>query len=286
MSEPEARFRIPNSVGLCPSRRVSRIQLHYAIQFIAASGMALGKPQPDGSQMALDWSPEITGFIGQEITGVRSFYLALEPTTLTSHILDQQQQAIASLPLHGKTMASALAWHHAELTKLGVDADKIAFLEYPDDFPDHPLAHGAVFDASDEANRSAVAAYFAHTRPLLQDIVNARSVASPLRIWPHHFDMATLITLTGTGEAARTIGVGLSPGDRSDDQPYWYVTPWPSPSEEQLPALSGGNWHTEGWIGAILTAAEVGDPTLDTTQQAIKAFLEEAVSVCYDLLEK
>lgn len=262
-----------------------RIQLHYAIQFIAATGMALGTPQPDGSQMTLDWNPEIEGFMGIKLTGTHPCYVALEPTTLTSLILDEQKCAIASLPLPNKTMTSALAWHHAELTKLGSNADTIALLDYPDDFPDHPLAHGAVFDANDEAGRSAVVAYFTHTRPLLQDIVTTRSEASPVYIWPHHFDMATLITLSGKGETAQTIGVGLSPGDSSYDQPYWYVTPWPYPPQAKLPALSWGNWHTEGWIGAILTAAEVGNPTLDKTEQSIQAFLEEAVSICYELLE-
>jgi hypothetical protein len=41
----------------------SRIQLHYAIQCIAATGMALGESRPDGSQMPLAWNDRIQGFI-------------------------------------------------------------------------------------------------------------------------------------------------------------------------------------------------------------------------------
>lgn len=263
----------------------SRIQLHYAIQFIAATGMALGEPQPDGSHMTLNWSPDINGFIGLKIPGIHPCYLALEPASLTSLILDDQHQRITSLPLSGKTLAAALDWHKAKLMQLGGDADKIALLDYPDDFPDHPLAHGAVFDAGDEAGLSALAAYFAHTHPLLQSVAVSEAGASPLHIWPHHFDMATLITLGGQGEEAQTIGVGLSPGDGGYDQPYWYVAPWPYPPQEKLPDLSLGKWHTAGWIGAILTAAEVGDPALESTQQTLKTFLDEAVSACYALLK-
>jgi hypothetical protein len=176
------------------------------------------------------------------------------------------------------------AKYKGELTKLGVDADKVAFLSYPDDFPDHPLAHGAQFEPGDEAGRKTLTAYFAVTRPLLQSIVTNQAGASPIHLWPHHFDMATLITLAGEGETAQTIGVGFSPGDGGYDQPYWYVTPWPYPDKAALPSLVVGTWHTEGWIGAILRADEVGDPTSVTTQQTLKTFLETAVSACQQLL--
>lgn len=262
----------------------SRIQLHYAIQFMAATGMALLEPQPDGSQMTLDWSADLKGFVGQRISGVHPCYLTLEPVSLTSLILDVQQQEIASLPLIGKTMDAALDWHNAELTKLGIDTDKVAFLSYPDDFPDQPLAHSAQFESGDEAGRKTLAAYFAVTRPLLQSIVTNQAGASPIHIWPHHFDLATLITLAREGEAAQTIGVGFSPGDGSYDQPYWYVTPWPYPDKAALPSLAAGMWHTEGWIGAILLANELSEPTSTTTQQTVKAFLENAVSACHKLL--
>lgn len=262
----------------------SRIQLHYAIQFMAATGMALLEPQPDGSQMTLDWSADLKGFVGQRVPGMHPYYLTLDPVTLTSLILDDQYREIASLPLIGNTMEAALTWHKGELTKLGVDADPIAFISYPDDFPDHPLAHGATFDAGDEAGRGAIAAYFAVTRPLLQAIAASQAGASPIHTWPHHFDMATLITLVGEGEAAKTVGAGLSPGDDGYDQPYWYVTPWPYPAKESLPSLSAGSWHTEGWVGAILRADEVGDPASAATQQTVKTFLTEAVGACTELL--
>ncbi|MFE4105841.1 hypothetical protein [Almyronema epifaneia] len=262
----------------------SRIQLHYAIQFMAATGMALVEAQPDGSQMTLDWCDDLKAFIGQRILGDRPCYLALDPVQLISLILDDQQQAIASFPLIGKTMETALNWHKAELSKLGVDAEKIAFLSYPNDFPDHPLAHGAQFASGDEEGRKTVAAYFAVTYPLLYGIIISQAGASPIYIWPHHFDMATLVTLAGEGASAQTIGAGFSPGDNGYNQPYWYVTPWPYPDKQALPSLAVGTWHTEGWIGAILLADELAEATSATTQQTVKTFLETAVSVCHKLL--
>lgn len=264
----------------------SRIQLHYAIQFMAATNRALGTPRPDSSQVTIDWSDALNGFVGQPLPGDKSCYLALDPANLNSMILDDQQRVVASLSLIGRTMDIALDWHQTELTQLGVTTDNIEFLRYPDDFPDHPLAHGAAFELGDAAARKLLATYFATTRPLLQALVTAHPEASPIYIWPHHFDMATLMTLAGEGESAQTVGVGFSPGDGGYNQPYWYVTPWPYPAKEVLPALSVGDWHTEGWIGAILLADAIGDPTSQDAQRQIQICFDEAVKACRTLLSE
>ena len=48
----------------------------------------------------------------------------------------------------------------------------------------------------------------------------------------------------GTVESARTIGVGLSPGDENISEPYFYVTPWPYPPPAKLPKLPEiGAWY-------------------------------------------
>jgi hypothetical protein len=128
-----------------PSELVeSRLQLHYAIQFIAATGAALAEPLPDYSHTSLAWHPVLEVFVGPAIQAPQSFQVALDPVSLTLIVLDQESETIASLPLPGKTMAAGLSWLQQELSQLSVDASKIVFLDYPpDDFPDHALAHGA-----------------------------------------------------------------------------------------------------------------------------------------------
>ena len=82
---------------------------------------------------------------------------------------------------------------------------------------------------------------------------------SPVRCWAHHFDIATYVSLeAGDFETARGIGVGLSPGDESYGEPYFYVNPWPHPDPADLPDPPGlGHWHTQGFVGAILTGSEL-----------------------------
>jgi hypothetical protein len=265
----------------------SRLQLHYAIQFIAATGAALAESLPDYSHTSLDWSPDLALFWGSPIRAATPFRVALNPVTLTSLLLDRQQQAIATFPLHQKTLVEGMSWHQGEIAKLGADASKIEFLVYPpDDFPDHPLAHGAAFHNREEAGRQELTGYYAHTHRLLQELVDATEDASPIHIWPHHFDMAVLISLSGKkGGEPMTIGVGMSPGDLSYNEPYWYVSPYPHPDTAHLPPLAGhGFWHTEHWVGAVLTASKLTQESAATQEEQVRTFLQSAVEASQALL--
>ncbi len=274
----------------------SRLQLHYAIQFIAAAGAALAEPLPDYSHTSLDWNPDLAVFLGAPIRAVTPFRVALNPVTLTSILLDSKQEAIATFPLQHKTLVEGMSWHQGEISKLGADASKIEFVSYPpDDFPDHPLAHGEVFPGrryADESNaevgRQELADYYALTHRLLQEIVDATEDASPIHIWPHHFDMALLISLSGKkGEEPMTIGIGMSPGDKSYDEPYWYVSPYPYLKLENLPSLAGhGFWHTEHWLGAVLTASKVTQDSAEAQEEQVRAFLQSALEASKALLKK
>ncbi|HEY9889287.1 MAG TPA: hypothetical protein V6D02_12860, partial [Candidatus Obscuribacterales bacterium] len=86
-----------------------RLQLHYAVQLIAAVGMATGDPKPDGSQMTLTWDDELNGYVGAPIPGTQ-IQVALLPGALTSLVL-QARHPVATLALAGHTLLQALAWH-------------------------------------------------------------------------------------------------------------------------------------------------------------------------------
>lgn len=266
----------------------SRVQLHYAIQLIAATGAALAEPIPDYSHTSLVWNTVLKAFVGTAIRATQSFQVAFDPVGFTLSLLNGQSDPIASLPLTGKTMTEGLQWLKQEVSKLGADATKIVFLDYPpDDFPAHPLAQGALFDGSQTEALSELAAYYANTHLLLEPIVSKHEDASAIRIWSHHFDMATLIMLPGMKDGSPlTVGAGFSPGDTSYNEPYWYVSPYPYPDTASLPALDGhGFWHTQHWVGGVLTAAQLPDSaSAEAQQQQVEAFLQSALEASIALL--
>ncbi|MCU0571027.1 MAG: hypothetical protein MUF49_31230 [Oculatellaceae cyanobacterium Prado106] len=255
----------------------SRIQLHYAIQYIAATGAALATPKPDGSQASLSWQPDLNLFVGDLIPAPHPFRVALDPIALSVLILDDQGMAIAQCPLHQKTLMQGLEWLKTEVAKRGAEAEKIQFLSYPpNDFPVHDLAQGMPFDPRDVASRHQLINAYAQTDVILRSL----DYKLPVLIWPHHFDIAMLIQLNDT----QSIGVGFSPGDTSYDEPYWYVSPYPYPDPSQLPAIeSTGFWHTSHWVGGVLLASALSSDR-EAAMMQIQQFITATIQASEGLL--
>jgi hypothetical protein len=283
--------RTPKTREITPQELTeSRLQLHYAVQYIAATGAALAEPLPDNSHTSFGWNPVLEAFVGSTIPAAQPFQIALEPISLTLIVVDDQNDAIASFPLHEKTMREGLDWLQQQVSKLSADASKIVFLDYPpNDFPDHPLAHGASFDASQTLALRELADYYIMTDQLLQTIVTTNENASAIHIWPHHLDIAMLITLPDTKNGhSLTVGIGLSPGDTSYPEPYWYVYPYPYPDIANLPILDGqAFWHTQHWVGAVLRSSHLTkNASAETQQQQVATFLHSAVQASVILLKQ
>jgi hypothetical protein len=257
----------------------SRVELHWAAQIVAAVGRALIPAVPDDSHTSLEWVGAQRLLLGGATpAGLR---LGLRPADLTLALIDPTGRAPKEMPLAGRTLADAQAW---AAEGFGV----LTTVVPPYEMPPHAVARGGTFTGADGAALAELARWYAAADELLRAFREvqalARGRAAPVRCWPHHFDIATLIALPPGGSAeTRTIGLGLSPGDGSYAQPYFYVTPWPYPAHPDdltLPALPGGAaWHRTGWFGAVLTATAIfadtgGSPS--TRGEAVRRFLEVA----------
>ncbi len=265
----------------------ARLQLHWAVHLLAAFGRSLVAARSDSSHSAVTWDVARRALVTAESTDGSRLRLALRPGHASLHLLAGPDPGGDVFPLRDRRWDEAFAWLQAELlVRLGKDG---AALEAPSpDIPGHPVARGAAFDA-DPAALAELERWFHDAHLLLEGVRAREPSASPVRCWPHHFDMATLVTLDPNldPEEARSIGVGMTPGDGSYAEPYWYVTPWPYPEDAELPDLPRpARWHTEGWLGAVLTAPDLvaaGDAAkqAETTSTCIVA----SIDACRALLE-
>lgn len=258
----------------------SRVQLHWAAQLVSAPGGTLLPAAEDFSHTNLGWDASVGVLAGRPV-GSAALRAALVFESFELSLLDGEQER-ASLRLAGHTMKQALGWLGDEL------CGDPAALEMPvHDMPSHPVGEGAVFSDAGAEARSELAAWFANATAAIRAAVAEEQAASAVRCWPHHFDVASLITLDREKDAeeARSIGVGFSPGDGSYDQPYFYVTPWPYPPVETLPSLdAGAEWHTSGWTGAVLTAERLISTAHDTQQRRVDEALHGAIAACREAL--
>jgi hypothetical protein len=153
-----------------------------------------------------------------------------------------------------------LEWLQKALSARGFDANALGS-HSPYELPAHPIATGAKYNAGGLL-RDALAdlsAWFANADLLLSNLerqMSARTYStSPVRCWPHHFDIATVTNLpTQKHGTIGYVNAGLSPGDEHYDGPYFYVSMFPEPDPALLPRLiEPGHWHTHDFTAAILT---------------------------------
>ena len=256
----------------------ARLQAHHAVQWLASAARAYVPPQPDDNHTSLGWDDAFEGFTTHPLKG--DLRLGLKLTELSITLLGGDRKAsMHLLCLNGRPDAHAKQWLAEQLAADGFDARG---LDHPSpyDIPEHPIGMGAAYNTADltDALRE-LTAWFGNANIVVEDIRGQLSKRgfepSPARCWPHHFDLATLVSFPGRSGETAYVGVGLSPGDMYYDEPYFYVTLYPAPDISTLPPLSFGHWHTEHFVGACAPAQKIlsaGD-----RKAAIEDFLRDAV---------
>lgn len=263
----------------------ARVVLHHAAVLVAAVGKDLSPPAPDASHKALAYDDVLGSLVGSPITGAVPFRAAIRIPDLTLLLLDAHDEERARLPLVGRTLDAAEAWLNDRLREAWPEMPvSVSRQAYPD-LSAHALASGAAVPRLPADHLAELDRYFALAQRVLGRVGEAHPEAGPVRIWPHHFDQALLIPAgTSSGEDAGSVGVGLSPGDASTPEPYWYVTVWPYPREDRLPRGEAlGTWQAEPWFGAVLTASAMLAGR-DGPSATSEAFVARAVALGRALL--
>lgn len=249
----------------------ARLSCHWAAQ-VPAAASRLVSPAADYSHTNL--LVEGGQWLGRPLQDGRRAGIDLGDWSLTC--------GDARWSLAGRTLDEGLLW----LAETLGCRDRLEVL--PHDLPERPRTQP--FEQAGPAH-TQLQAWFDLAQDALQDIAATRG-GGEVRLWPHHFDLATLIELDPAdddqnekgGEDARSVNAGLSAGDGSNPEPYFYVTPWPRPESGRdggLPPLPAGRWHTEGFTAAVLAVREL-DPKRSAAQTA--QFLTGAVDVAKAML--
>lgn len=254
--------------------RAARLEAHWAARLAGAVGEAAARdPLPDYGHIALTCAPD-NGWAMGAVTrdGVR---VGVELEALALGVFGAEGEPRARLDLAGLSLDEA----RRELGRLlGTTAPEPSRTE----IEDHPLATGGRFGARSTAAAAELGRWFRNGDRFVAAVTAQLPGASPVRLWPHHLDIATLITLDlpGTPEP-RSIGFGLSPGDPSYAEPYFYTSPWPVTADAELdPLAGGGHWHREGFVSAILPASALGAGAGDQ----VATYLESALAACRKFL--
>ncbi len=261
-----------------------REQLHQAVQSVAAVGRHFLEPSKEDENAVLQWIPNPKRLAGKWIDTPKG---KIRPSISFSEgrifLIDEQIKVIDSFEIHGNTFNQLMVWFEEHIGKLGLPVENFN-VNLPYELPSYATQKKHAFDLSHLALSDAFAHYYANSRVILEKLRSTFSEVGETTVWPHHFDQAISVMLKNSGnpETSSYLGLGMSPGDYYYDQPYFYVNSWPYAEEDQLQALKYGKWHTEDWVGAVLTAEEVWD--MANQPEAVLTFYQDTSNQLKDLL--
>jgi hypothetical protein len=263
----------------------TREQLHHAVQFIAAAGKYLIEERPDDSHTSMQWDDTHSAFEGETIKANQLLRIGLSPADFGLYLRVDSKSITATFDLNNNKMEEALTWLIEELKKYGVDTSRLS-LNMHYEIPATSFRKNEPFSIGNQKLTENFGQYYANAHHLLNAVKQLLSDTSEIRCWPHHFDIATLLTIDKdkSSEEARSIGIGLAAGGDAYKEPYIYLTPWPYPDikNKTLPDLTAGRWHTEGWVGAVLHAPEIYSEK--DQSHAVIDFINSALPACGELL--
>jgi len=268
----------------------TRKQLHWAAQIVSALGTTLGRPQVDDSHTSLEWSHAHRGLLSRPGEAAPELRALLRFPDVTLELLRCQgdsEQTLLSLPLEGQRFTEVFATFEAAVGEaLGAKPGGCTLYRPTHELPAHrvdPEGRGEAFGGFVGHALVELTRWFANGDRALRELAGQDPRATPVRCWPHHFDIATLLVIERrdpndpSSEISRSVGVGMTPGDGSYADAYWYVTPWPYPASPELPDLAGGGiWHKDGWVGAVLTSTALREPQAER----FTAFMASALAHC------
>jgi hypothetical protein len=265
----------------------ARLESHHAIQWLARAARAFIPPQPDDGHTSLGWDPVLGGFTTYPLKDGSWLSLRMIDLTLALHG-GESDMRVQSYSLNGRTDMLARQWLGEQLGARGFAAQALDTLA-PYEIPAHAIAEGRPYDPARLTDAlSELAAWFGNAALSLGSIqrqmIGRGCSSSPVRCWPHHFDIATLTMLPAqSADAAKYIGAGLSPGDQYYDEPYFYVSVYPEPDPQLLPTLPMlGHWHERDFVAAVATAPRI--LKAENQEAETDGFLNAAVGAAFKVL--
>lgn len=256
--------RVPKGLDF----RAARKQAHTAAQLLATAAQTHLPRRPDRSESALSWKKG--QLVSQPIEGVK---LHLDPALLVISV--RGPKGDFRVDLQGLSVLRALEGLTISLHKQGVPPK-------PWDIPDWDLPMGKLRKQGNFAVQPegvALGRAYQAAADLLAGVAKSPQAGTVL-CWPHHFDLACLLTVAKDeeGELSQSVGIGMSPGDGGIPQPYFYVTPWPAPEGWTPEPLKVGDWN-ESWVGAVLHYQDWSGDAV------VRGFVEQATAVCRGVLD-
>jgi hypothetical protein len=271
--QPKNKSRLNKAIG----------DLHHAAQFVAMAGNSFLPHEPDDSHTNMEWSNKHQALTGKWIQGNELFRIGLKTLDFSLIIENQDEEIFTGISLAGYSVEIIENWLKIKLTELGIPAEKLN-MERHYQIPDYGLDHGMPYGSLTKGILKEIANYRSNNDMVLKALGSGFEFASPVNTWPHHFDTGIYIPLekNKNNEVIRSFSAGWAIADDYYEEPYYYITYWPSESidKEKLPELeSEANWQIIDFFGLMLPVSKItAEKDAGKQFELVKKYIEEGVS--------
>ena len=153
-----------------------------------------------------------------------------------------------SLALDGKKHSEIIHW--IRKTSLKAKQNRVYEYKLHFDLPYESISSDFVFQ---KPSKEEILGLIQKRNLVQQALEKVLDKNIAIRIWPHHFDTGGYATRSVEPDFG--VGWGMAIPDRVADSMYFYISYYKDGKSylpDDLPALSLGDWHRDGFTGAVL----------------------------------
>ena len=187
----------------------ARMQLHQAAQLLASCAISFLEKKIDDSHTNMEWLAASHSLATHNFGPENKFRLSLNFPELKYHLSDKRDSA--EFELDGKTEQQAVSWIKDILNSRGMDITKFT-LDKHYRIPPTIQDLGEPYNLFNTKIFKELAEHFDRAYRVLSHVQRGLDQVSAIRCWPHHFDLAMLITIEGNKDPGKikSVGLGLS----------------------------------------------------------------------------
>lgn len=263
------------------SLKEARINAHYAVNVASSVSSTLLRPLPDDSHTNLEWLKDRRQLAGQPTDDNVRVRSAVKVQDLTLALLDRDNNVIAETELENLTLDDGVRWLGKSVAKVKGKEDPVELTRPTFEMPESPLSDGKGFDLADEDAQRELSRWFSNADTVLRVLFSREDDAGPVRCRAGSFELSTFLSDPDFDE--RGVSVGMSPGDKFIDEPYFFVKPVPAPPEPALSPIGEALWFREGFFGAVLPMGRLREEA-DEQRQQVTSFYDTAIAACRSML--
>ncbi len=230
------------------SHQKVEIEVHKIIQYLAATANSFLPKKKDDSHTNL-----------KSLTGCGC--LTTRPLNTNGDVLAFSYSSFSiewwiggfdkiKFPLEGKTHKEVLDWIEKQAIENGISFPFTYEMHYT--LPYEPITDEYIFHLENMPRLGEIMHYRIMAHLALEDALQEFTPHSEIRVWPHHFDIASLYTFNK--RRGHVIGLGMSIPDEVSSNFYLYVKGYAgeqSVNVDTITGLTNGHWDTK-FQGAVL----------------------------------